>query len=58
MGEAKLRFFVPSLGSYIPTNLLVGDATVVDAGASAAAIGAGAGVDDDGAGVVSSTPFV
>ena len=57
MGKATLRFFVPSLGSYMPTNLLVGDATAVGEEGSAAGIGAGAAVDDDDAGVVIVTPF-
>ena len=57
MGKATLRFFVPSLGSYMPTNLLVEDVTAVGEEGSVAGIGAGAAVDDDDVGVVIVTPF-
>ena len=57
MGKAMLVFFVPSLASYIPTNLLVDVAIVVGAGGSTAAIGEGAVAADDGVGVAMATPF-
>ena len=61
MGATTLKFFVPSLGSYEPTNLLVEVATVVGTGGSAGVIGGGtaaAADDDDGdVAVEMVTPF-